>query len=290
MVAHSICGFDSIFSVYSASFLDNAATKSIVTNSTKEDIFSHFIKNIFEESSKKKHSNHLDERSRILHEVYTVNYKSNIEEYEHSTEINCDIALGSLFEKLMKADNFKMSSVTEIKKCLECNYEIEDHLPLVPLRISMKTNLNMKCLEKYIIYNDQHANYCRECGTQLNASRTYGNVLAFDVEPFQYDNQTQISTIQSKIVINDQAYEMFAVIQFVPENRHFIAHVKRNNEIWETLDDLKSRQTYTNVTSKTIHVFMIFYKKKQINLKCIYYYIHYTIYTSKVVRNALNLK
>lgn len=47
-------------------------------------------------------------------------------------------------------------------------------------------------------------------------------------------------------------YRLTAVIQYKPQNKHFVSHVKRNMYVWKTYDDLKSHETVTDVTKEIL--------------------------------------
>lgn len=106
----------------------------------------------------------------------------------------------------------------------------------------------------------------RVCGTCLKKTMAivdkFHDIVKIDCESLNEQNdQTSINDIQNEIILNGDGYELFASIEYDPEIKHFIPHIKRKSNNWETYDDLVRMKTNTNVNEERF-IFMLFYKKK----------------------------
>lgn len=80
---------------------------------------------------------------------------------------------------------------------------------------------------------------CAKCQSTRVTENTLGEILFFDVCPFQKGNpKTRIHEVQSELVFEQQHYTLKSVIEFVPSaNGHFIAHCKRTNGKFYAFND-----------------------------------------------------
>lgn len=90
----------------------------------------------------------------------------------------------------------------------------------------------------------------------------FHEIVAIDCDSSQQNEKTTINDIESRITLNGDEYNLFAAVQYDPTMKHFIPHIKRINNNWETYDDLHRNKSVTD-TNAEMFVFMLFYKKKK---------------------------
>lgn len=98
----------------------------------------------------------------------------------------------------------------------------------------------------------------------MQASTSYGDIIAFDVEPLNKKDfsATAINQIQQTLHISEDVYKILGVVEYKPANNHFVAHVKRANSIWETYDDLTSEVIRSRkCATSPMLIFGVFYVK-----------------------------
>lgn len=266
-VTSNTCGFDSVFSIYTAAFLDNEITKEKFEGSEKENRFSYFVKNILEKHDRKCDKEHYNNRTKLLRKIFS-EYKDAISTDENLTTISCLTGIGSFFSKLADIDGGNISSIKKIKNCTNCSIEILSYSNLMPLRVTPGKNIELKKLQKYIRVEDERAFNCRKCGKPVHVEIFYQNILALEVEATTATrlSSDMISDIPHTINIGGYFYNLFAVIQQLPN--HFVAHVKRTNGIWQTYDDLLPKMVCSkNITTKHMDIAMLFYIKYEVQVQ-----------------------
>lgn len=75
------------------------------------------------------------------------------------------------------------------------------------------------------------------------------------------DNVSLLMMCRNKF--NEIEYEVLGVIEYEPLKEHFIAHVQRASNSWNTYDNLIGRQFECDKEKKII-INMIFYRKTEI--------------------------
>lgn len=263
VTVRNTCGFDSAFSIYAAAFCDNGTFHEVVDRFGGKEINLPFIvKTSIQKSGKKTDKMLYENRTKLLFKLYSTSYKEQIDETDNTIGISCVTAFGPLLQRLLIWDNAGeiLSSVSIKQTCNQCHVDRLDNRSLMNVRFHGK--INLKRLSKYIVSDDLNAAYCRKCNNQLILSKQYGNILAFDVEPLEekYRYKIKISDIQHNSCIGEQTYKLFGVVEYIPDILHFIAHVERDNGIWETYDDLNSKVIRSKKCLSTpMTVFGIFY-------------------------------
>lgn len=97
----------------------------------------------------------------------------------------------------------------------------------------------------------------------------FNEIVVIDSESLDQKNKlTTINDIENEVKLNDDEYELFAVIEYNPCMAHFIPHIKRTTKNWETYDDLTNEKEDT-ILDEDIYIFMLFYKRKSSGMYCI---------------------
>lgn len=243
------CAFDSIASIYAAIYVDNPIMRSNIDNSTSK--FAAFIKLLFQ---------HKEINSKIefaRYEFLRENFpdKKGIKELPNLVSFNCDIA--GLFST-MCLNNDILASRQRTEKCSKCAYEKPTESPFVNYSTEQ---FEFKNVQKSIV-----AERNRVCGTcnrkTVIIEDEFHDIVAIDCESITGQNeQTSINNIEKRIKLKEDEYELFAAVQYDSKIKHFIPHIKRSSNDWETHDDLCRTKSDTNI-DKEMNIFMLFYKRK----------------------------
>lgn len=124
--------------------------------------------------------------------------------------------------------------------CTNCNYyEDVTYAAMVPLRAPITSCMNLANIEHYIPRDDM-VSICRGCGTPSIVDQQFQNIIAFEVEPFvaKHLQRSTIEQLKREICVGGKVYKLFGIIERQPAIRHFVSHVKRNNGVWQTINDL----------------------------------------------------
>lgn len=260
-VCHT-CAFDSVLCVYTAAFLDNRNLHCIIDSCNKEHRFSNFIKQILDGHQSNKQC-YID-KTNLLYNMYSRFYKPSVVETENTISIDCETTLGPFLKKLLsEIDLSTLSSISETKTCPNCGCEYNEKSPLVNLQLVDKINLQR--LSSYIVLENDKNWPCRMCDTRLQTVTNYAHIISFDVEPLkrEFIHNIEICKVQQTLYIKGDIFKLFAVVEFKSAIKHFVAHVKRANDIWETYDDLKSDVIRSRkCTTTPMAIFAVFYQKQ----------------------------
>lgn len=264
IVVSNTCAMDSVIAIYCAAYLDNKVAKNEVNDATPENTFSFFIKTFFTD---KKPKFHYENRTKLLMKIFTKeNYINQIVEDEHSITVSCKSGIAGFFEKLVKEDSGRIASHKKTRCCTECNYVDVNYSAMMPLHISMNSDVNLVDIERYISLDNSIAFKCRGCGKNSIVSHEFKNIIAFEVEPLVHKRMKKYTTSQlkDKICVDGEIYNLFGLIENIPVIQHFVAHVKRNNGIWQSIDDLKNEiGTSKRINATPMYIFMLFYIKQE---------------------------
>lgn len=245
-----------------AVFSDYPELRPIIDEITEEQQFSNMIKKIIQRCSSDRQL--LIDKTALLYELCSLRYKTQVLETENTISIDGMTNYGSFLKSLFAdMDSLLLSSITEINPCSECDCTFEDKNALGNNN-RLYDKIDLKRLSKYIAYDDSMSWRCRKCNAQMLTTVNYSDIVVFDVEPLsgKHLHQTKINEVQAKLHMNGNIYELFAVVEFKPSAVHFVAHVKRANETWESYDDLQKEVIRSRkCTTTPIHIFAVFYKK-----------------------------
>lgn len=266
IIVTDTCAMDSIFAIYCAAYLDNNVTKDEVNNSNSENEFSFFIKSFFTSNGKPKV--HYNNRTKLLQKIFTKEaYSNQITEDEHTMVVSCMVGIAGFFEKLVSLDNGLIASVRKTRRCTDCDADdVKYYSAVMPLPVSIHAEVNINDIDRYISESNDNTFTCRDCGKKSIVSQDFNNIIAFEVEPLIKKRSRMkkhtISELKHTICVDGNNYSLFGVIENIPTIPHFVAYAKRNNGVWQSIDDLKNViGTSKRITSTPMYVFMLFYIK-----------------------------
>lgn len=261
------CAFDCTLSIYTAVFSDYPELRPVINEATEEQKISHMINKILQRCKCDREL--LIDKTALLYELYSIRYKKQVVETENTISVDGMTTYGSFLKYLFaEMDTLLLSSITEIKTCSECECTFQEKNAFGNNN-RLYDKIDLKRLSKYIVYDDSMTCCCRKCNAQLFTTMNYSDIIVFDVEPLsdKYLHHTKINEMQAKLHMKENIYELFAVVEFKPSIVHFVAHVKRADETWESYDDLQKEVIRSReCTTTPIYIFAVFYKKMKTNL------------------------
>lgn len=247
------CGFDSVVSVYGALHIDYSIMRDKIDKSTSK--FAGIVKSLFQ--NKKIDSKIEYARYQFLREISTE--KNAIKELKNFVSFDCKTGISGLFSSMCKDNSDVLSSRERIEKCSSCGNEKRTESPFANF---LYDDFDFEAVQLSIV--PERIRVCDACLKKTSVIEDeFHDVVVIDCEPLLecQRKRTTISSIQKQIHLNENEYELLATVQFEPEPDHFIAHIKRKNNEWETYNDLDQTRAHTN-TNEEMFIFLLFYKKK----------------------------
>lgn len=244
------CAFDSIFQVFATCYFEIPAFQEVVKSDG-----STFCKLITTALDLEKITESYKLRDEILFELFPehVIFSNMIK------IIDCKMSVATMFMRL--CEHFKiLNSLQEFKYCHGCNVSSKKVFKaFVPTNLN---DLNMEELQESIRQTATSKSICSDCRSspdRLTVCRQYNEIVVFDIEKSQTDNtyMIDIEEISGHIYLQDKKYNLKAVVEGIDQIEHFIAHVRRNDNKWETMDDIHTRTV--SKPAAQIHPILLFY-------------------------------
>lgn len=226
--------------------------------------FSTFIREILE--APKSFTKVYNLRNQILYDIFSSNAyllsenikqkaPPNVTDKKMKIYIDCHTGLAGFFSLLNIASYIENG----ICKCEEIHTV---QFPLIQLKVDFRKPIDLMNIQDNIIQHCRDRS-CGVCHCPMKVTKILQDVLAFEVEPPEKMlNISTICDIQDSIILQNLQFDLFGVIEFIPALKHFVAYVKRKNELWEKLDDLQNKTvTRVDPAKENVNPFMLFYKK-----------------------------
>lgn len=268
IVTSKTCSFDSILNFFATCYIDMQKFSEQIE--TAGDTFSTFIRLLFNGKDKQI----CDARNDILYTYYQgTNNITEINKKPKIITIDCETSFDHLFSKICQ-ENEIFSSVTETKYCYYCkNIKQKTFKRFIPMDLTHLGLTRIENLQEYIqpAIHFSKSN-CDICTSRIITKHTPGKVITFEIDLLTAQpNETgsdylpttaiKVSQIQNTVVYNDKVFQLKGIIERLgggKEGGHFITHVNRNDNMWQTYDDMKTRPK-TIKSDKSIKAIMIFY-------------------------------
>ncbi|KAJ6647960.1 hypothetical protein Bhyg_03185 [Pseudolycoriella hygida] len=219
------CPFDSIFQFYLAMYADSQNFKDKIDSANSA--FSLLIQTSFENVRDAQ-----IERSKILLQLFeddVVDYGKNI------LALSCEMSIHRMFSML--ALHFPiLQSYNEKKYCSLCKYESIIGRSFVPTNLSTLEMKNIKASIDFVARNS----VCQGCNGVLTVLYEVNEVLVLDVERLDKGGNhkaVKIKDISQDIRIQEKKFKLLGVVENTIS--HFVIHLRRNDDSFETYDDLK---------------------------------------------------
>lgn len=250
IVLNHACAFDSLLSVYGALYIDNPTMRNKIDLSSSK--FAIFIRPLIHKKFEPKME---FARYQFLKDVFPD--KKAIKERGDLILFDCDVAIAGLFESIYGTSTDIMSSRRRTQKCSTCGYKDATEHPFV----NHTGQFDFKNVQKSLV--PERTRVCDTCTRKtMTIEDQFHEIIVIDCESFDGKNEfTTINDIQKQIKLNEVDYELVAAIEYDASIKHFIPHIKRITNDWETYDDCTTMKADTDVNEE-MFIFMLFYKKK----------------------------
>lgn len=226
-IMSSTCSFDAIFHGFAAFYLDDPIFKNKVEND--DGSFSKLLRTAIEQQDKKLT---YEERNNVLLEAFADKVEGNAA----LMMLDCDMAIATMYMRLCDHNNI-LCSLTEYKVCKMCDQRSNAAIKaFVPTRLN---DLHVEDLQDSITLKTTSRQKCSTCLSPLELEREFFDKVAFDIENTQIEIQyTAFEKITATINLNNREYFLKAVVERKESSAHFIVHIRRKNDDWESIDDL----------------------------------------------------
>lgn len=227
-IVTSTCSIDAIFHGYAAFYIDDPIFKNKVA--TDGGSFSKMLRAALEQHDTKLT---YEERNNVLVEAFADKVEGNAT----LMMLDCEMAIATMFMGLCEHNNI-LCSLTEYKFCKKCDQRSgAANKTFVPTRLN---DLHVEDLQESITLNANSRNNCSTCSSPLELEQFLSDIVVFDIEKTQIEIEyTAFDKITTTINLNNREYLLRAVVE--RKEAHFIAHVRRKNDVWQSIDDMKSQ-------------------------------------------------
>lgn len=162
----------------------------------------------------------------------------------------------------MILNNSNYHSVDEINVCEACDVEIGNRKKhnTVPIDLNVAGITDVQSCLKTTAKRSK-TEKCPTCQKFLTVKRIPSRILFVDVEnqfSFLEKPHIEFSKITQRIRYGRRNFSLKSVIEFIPNQKHFIAHIKRNDGNWETFDDLSHLVTRLIKANEATIIWVIF--------------------------------
>lgn len=253
MATKNTCAFDCIFSLFACLYSDYGKFKQSVDGNIKSSTLCALIKKVMMHPKKLKleifSKKIYTERNKML---YNLAGKSG--KVTELTSLDCEAGFGGFFSNICKKNEIFATSVLVIT-CDECETLIRIIRPLFPSTIY---DLDLRNIQTFIVDPTGQEEFCRTCNHLCKTDHTFGSVISLEVEPITADSaeKIRVGEITPQINVSKKIWNLCGVVENI--GGHFISHVLRRNNTWETYDDL-TEEVIPLDTSKEIFPIMVFF-------------------------------
>lgn len=171
-----------------------------------------------------------------------------------------------MFNKLSENSNVIFSMKTKTV-CGECNFITNEKIhKYVPMRFVGEWKTIIGDIQAFTELDSFNSEICPKCSILLDSRITYNDVLHIHIEmayPDALPHLIEMEKISNYILLSDKLYEFRAAVPVQYTSNHFIAHIKRNDDVWQTYDDLKSS---VQKPTKSFYSVQYYYAKIRMNL------------------------
>lgn len=241
------CAFDCIFSTYACLYSDYTKFTTAIDERQSSSELCAFIRKT---SMQKKivRKTYID-RNKMLY-----NLAGESGKLKKLTSLDCETGVGDLFANICKKNDFFATSLLN-RTCHECEFAARLVRPFLPIAAR---EIDLCNLQMYIADPSMQEEFCPQCKHVCIAEHHFNPVLALEVEPISSDVQKQfkVEDLTPQIRVNETIWNLCGVIE--NKGRHFICHMLRSSNVWETYDDLSAKMTHLE-KSEPLAIFMMFY-------------------------------
>lgn len=264
------CSFDSLYFVVAAMYADYGNVKRQIDYLAPTCAFSKMVTTMFEsfDSNTAKYRSLHRQRNEILLSIFEhrkLQFDSGL------TFVKCDTNVNFLTERVLPTSLY---SYSRKKHCSRCDMEIISNRCFVDINFEEFqsrpiTDLN-GCLLDTLISEQPSTCTCDGLPTMFTET-TFSNFIMIDLTLESTIQEITLNDIPKELNILGVHFALAACIEFIGETpeyivpsendvAHYISHILRSNNQWQTYDDKKS-QIFTSKINSKIKGQVVFYVK-----------------------------
>lgn len=246
VICRNTCTFDALYQTYAAFYKDIPKFANIIENSELE--FDVLVKSSF---NVEKEEEIIELRNDLICSTFP---EKIVFGPENTRTIDAYMCMNEMFHTLQSKSTI-LYSMKII--CEDCSSEI-DVRRYIPTRFRGNWQYTIKNLDRYLDHEVYaYNNVCENCSSSRSKIE-FNEVVVIEIEnayPDESIHPIEKDEISKVIILDRIKYGFRAAIQFT--NKHFIAHILRGNNKWETYDGLNNAKVQR--TPKSFHSILYFY-------------------------------
>lgn len=263
------CSFDSIYFVVAAMYADFINVKNQIDQLATTCVFSKMVTTMFQafgSNTLKLNSLHR-QRNEILHALFEdrkLQYDSGL------IFIKCHANVNYVIPRVLPKNLY---SYTRTKQCDRCDRNFSSPRCFIDINFEEFQELSVKNLNTCLLNSLLHEKSSKcQCGGILDfAGVNFSNFIIIDLHLETTIEEITLNEIPKMLDILGVKFALTACIEFIGEMpktldpkkesvAHYVSHILRSNNQWQTFDDLKS-QTFPSKTNSKLKGQVVFYVK-----------------------------
>lgn len=263
------CAFDSLYFAVAAMYADYGHVKSQIDELAPTCAFSEMVATMFETFGTiavKFNSLHR-QRNKILHSIFEPN----------KLEFDCGLILidcaSNVNYIIPKALQTSLYSYSRTKRCSKCDREIVSNRCFVDIHFEQYQKRSIQNLNGCLLDTllSEQSSSCSCGGPQIISETVFSNFIMIDLHLKSTIKEIALNDIPKNLNILGEHFALTACIEFIGETpedfnlsdnsvAHYISHILRSNNQWQTYDDLKSHVSPSKINTQ-IKGQVLFYVK-----------------------------
>lgn len=259
---YNTCGWDSLYFIYASSIADDhdGFYTDMLSNKSVPNEFLRFVNDTLRNTKKRVSSTTLMERNVILKRLYTPeDFPDNVTQMSNMLDIDCEVGIGRIFARIISMGNNDLASVKTTRTCCTTTKSYQN-LIAVNMNTIQLSDLASSIYQPFI----DSPKVCKKCKKRQKVEHAVNRLIALEVEPIEAIEDHEIPkkmipipNITPMLEICGLQYNLYGVIAYILEKKHFLAYIVRKDNI-QVLDDLRQKNKYSG---EGIYPFMLFYMK-----------------------------
>ncbi|KAB0803042.1 hypothetical protein PPYR_00012 [Photinus pyralis] len=261
------CAFDSIFHVYYALFVDYEHVRNAIDKLKGESLFAEMLSDTVNKiPTKKLVSNLYIKRNKLL----VLMNKNRLISFDNGfSSLDCNSNITFTIEHVLHKGLY---SYMRQKVCSKCTHQYSSHRIFLDINQQLLMSMGLARLNDLlnIELNTEETNSKCPCGDAMHVSdTTFSNIVLIDLQCFGNSMKASIKDIPDNLSLLEETFVLSACIQYIGEEDdndkksvgHYICHVKRINNVWETYDDLKLNILNAEISKPKLICVVVFIKE-----------------------------
>lgn len=258
---YNTCSFDSLFAMVSALYVDFECVKKEIDPYMAQCKFSKMIAKMFSEcdSIAVKRSSLLRMRNQLLFDIFKGSKESSTLS-NGLVSINCASNVNYVIQKTSP-----IHSCVVKKQCDKCGDILISNRYFLDINMDEFEDESIRNLSSILANSIGDKSSKCECSGTRRHTRMFSSFVMVDLHLREHIKEISLDEIPRTLNL-DNEYALFGCIEYIGDDiskhlGHYIAHVYRKNQSWETYDDTKSKISRPSLNAH-VKAQILFYCKK----------------------------